>query len=189
MMRAPQTKPRMATPASMWRDTSGISLVEFAFIIPVLVAILLGAVELSHALMVDRKVTNAAQAVGDLVSQRETFGTAADLAEVNSAAELVIAPFSPAFAITIVHVPYDVNGNPDTGAQENWQESINGGRTIPAGEITTQVTGLGAPSAGVVMVELTYAYSSLIGTFILPATTIVKVVFVRPRKTRLITHI
>ncbi len=188
-MRARQAKPRMASPASMWRDTSGISFVEFAFVIPVLLTILLGAIELSHALMVDRKVTNAAQAVGDLVSHHETFGTAADLAEVSSAAELLIAPFTPAFAISIVHVPYDVAGNPDTGAPEYWQESINGGRTIPAGEIATEVTGLGAPNDGVVMVELTYAYSSLIGSFILPATTFVKVVFARPRKSRLITNI
>ena len=49
-------------------DRRGVSAVEFALIAPIMVAMYLGAAELTQVLTLDRKVTSAANAVADLVA-------------------------------------------------------------------------------------------------------------------------
>ena len=43
-------------------DTDGASLVEFAFMFPILLCVLFMTISLSHMMMIDRKVTRTAQA-------------------------------------------------------------------------------------------------------------------------------
>ena len=48
--------------ATLAHDTHGVSAVEFALILPVMITMYIGAVEFSHALTVDRRVTAVASA-------------------------------------------------------------------------------------------------------------------------------
>ena len=50
-------------------DKSGIAAVEFAMLLPLMLSLWLGAVELSQGIAADRKVTLTARTVSDLVSQ------------------------------------------------------------------------------------------------------------------------
>ena len=55
--------------ASFARNADGTVAVEFSFILPIMVAVWLGGVELTHALSVDRKVVNMTAAVVDIAAR------------------------------------------------------------------------------------------------------------------------
>ena len=49
-----------------------MAAVEFAFIVPIMGVMFIGAVELSQAIIVDRRVTQIASSTADLVARAET---------------------------------------------------------------------------------------------------------------------
>jgi Flp pilus assembly protein TadG len=50
-------------------STEGVAAVEFAFIVPIMAVMFIGAVELSQAITVDRRVTQIASSTADLVAR------------------------------------------------------------------------------------------------------------------------
>ena len=55
----------------LWRligDERGVSAVEFALLLPLMLTLYLGAVEVSQGIRADRKVTLTARTIVDLVS-------------------------------------------------------------------------------------------------------------------------
>ena len=73
------------------RDESGISAVEFALIAPLMAMIYFGCIELSLMMTLDRKVTGATAALGDLTSRSSTI-TNADLTDIFEATRMVMQP-------------------------------------------------------------------------------------------------
>src|SRR5436189_1298081 len=55
--------------ARLRRDQAGVSAVEFAMLLPLMLTLYLGAVEISQGVAIDRKVTLTAHTVADLASQ------------------------------------------------------------------------------------------------------------------------
>jgi Flp pilus assembly protein TadG len=55
--------------ANLWHDRSAIAATEFAVIVPVMMVMFFGTVEISSGVAVDRKVTLIARTLSDLVSQ------------------------------------------------------------------------------------------------------------------------
>jgi len=53
-----------------WKaDSEGVAAVEFAMIVPIMAIMFIGAVELSQAITVDRRVSQVASATADLVAR------------------------------------------------------------------------------------------------------------------------
>jgi Flp pilus assembly protein TadG len=52
--------------------TEGIAAVEFALILPIMAMMMIGAIEMSQAVTIDRRVSQVAAATGDLVARIET---------------------------------------------------------------------------------------------------------------------
>ncbi len=73
-------------------NRDGVSAVEFALIAPVMVLFYVGMVEISLALSVDRKVTNAASALADLVAQDDVI-TDGEMVDILNAGSAIIAPY------------------------------------------------------------------------------------------------
>jgi Flp pilus assembly protein TadG len=55
--------------ARLRQDESGVSAVEFAMLLPVMLTLYLGAVEVGQAVAIDRKVTLTSRTLADLASQ------------------------------------------------------------------------------------------------------------------------
>jgi Flp pilus assembly protein TadG len=73
-------------------DSSGVAAIEFAFVVPVMFVMFVGAVELSQAVTVDRRVTQSASSVADLVARKETKITPAEIADIMRIGGYVVAP-------------------------------------------------------------------------------------------------
>ncbi len=66
---APRFHRSAARAAQLARQDSGLAAVEFALILPILVALWFGGVELTQGLSVDRRLNNLASSIGDLVAR------------------------------------------------------------------------------------------------------------------------
>lgn len=94
------------------RNTRGAAAVEFAFIVPVLLILYLGSMEISQALDVNKRVSRTASMVADLVTQQESV-TKAQLASIMNIGQATLQPYNrDAPATTIVAIQVDSTNSP-----------------------------------------------------------------------------
>lgn len=158
------------------RDERGTAVVEFAFLLPIMLMLFVGVVEVTNVLRLDRKVVSAALTTADLVTQRREVSNA-DLNDILRAAELVVEPFATsALSVGIASVRFD----PDTGAAEvDWTKSFNGGSVSDAASLADTV---GTPGDSVVVVRASYSYTPMFFDFVMSATMIEETAVLRPRR-------
>lgn len=189
-------------------DSEGASLVEFAFMMPILVLVLFMTISLSHMMMIDRKVTMTAQAAADLVAQRQEVDID-DIQDLLTAANLMMQPFATDFDISVAHIPFDDDtGVPDMTSGAAWRAMINTptgldiripddeAENAAAGNTVTSPTGaltgaLGGAGDSLIMLRMNYRYQSLwlsdfslLGVTIPGQITFSKETYARPRLIR-----
>src|SRR5258708_2268611 len=77
-----------------WRgDKQGVAAVEFAFIVPIMFVLFVGAVELSQAITVDRRVTQVAGSTADLVARKETTISNSEITDILRIGGFIMAPY------------------------------------------------------------------------------------------------
>src|SRR5215510_9508014 len=92
-------------------DQRGVSAVEFALLLPLMLALYLGVVEISQGIAAQRKVTMTARAVADLVSQASNVANTY-MNNSMDAAIAVMAPFPDSkLKVTVTSIQVDANGN------------------------------------------------------------------------------
>src|SRR5437763_8995332 len=97
--------------AGLARDQRGVSAVEFAMLLPLMITLYLGAVEISQGVGIDRKVTLTSRTVADLASQVTTIASS-DMQNILNASSSVIAPYdSTKLQVTVSEVTIDSNGS------------------------------------------------------------------------------
>lgn len=164
------------------RDESGISAVEFALIAPLMVMIYFGCIELSLMMTLDRKVTGATAALGDLTSRSSTV-TNADLTDIFEATRMVMQPNDMTGARMRVSSLYEDGGQ----VKVAWSDGCNLSPyntdevvVIPANLIPTAGT--------IVMAEIEYDYTSGIGYFFSSSKKLSDKFYLRPRRVDSITR-
>src|SRR5947209_18157325 len=92
-------------------DRRGVSAVEFAMLLPLMVTLYLGSVEISQGVGIDRKVTLTSRTVADLASQVSSMSSS-DMSNVLNASSSVVAPYdSTPLKVTVSQITIDANGN------------------------------------------------------------------------------
>jgi Flp pilus assembly protein TadG len=174
-MRLYDTKPRRLL-RDFLRDRRGVSAIEFSFMLPVMIALYLGCVEVGNGLSAQFKTTLAARTVADLSSQYTTINNAT-MTSILGASSAVLAPFSSANAVVVVSlVTTDDKGN----ATITWSDALHG-TARQAGSSVTLPANVGGKSVPLLWGEVTYPYNPQLGYVLTGTVNIYQDIYFYPR--------
>ncbi len=162
--------------SSLRRDQRGVSAVEFAMLLPLMITLYLGAVEISQGVAIQRKVTLTARTVADLASQVTSINNA-DMTNLLNAASSVVTPFPIGqLKVTITAVDIDANG----AAKVAWSDTLHGtahgvNSTVPL------PAALNVPNSQLIWSEVHYNYVPTIGYVVTGALNLFDQIYMRPR--------
>jgi len=165
------------------RDKRGISAVEFAMLLPLMVTLYLGGVEVSQAVAIDRKVTLTARSLGDLVAQATTV-TNSDMTNILNATAAIIVPYQDSkLKIVVSSVAIDAQGV----AKVAWSDTKNG-TARAVGSTVTLPAALNTASTTLIWAESQYLYTPTIGYVITGSMTLKDQIYMRPRLSDAVTR-
>ena len=165
------------------RDIKGVAAVEFAMLLPLLMTLYIGTVEISQGVTIDRKVTITARTLADLVSQ-STVVTNADMNNIFAAINSVMLPFQ---TTTLSAVVSAVNINAAGVAKIAWSDGHNASARAVNSTVVIPAA-LAVPNTQLIWGEVRYAYTPTIGYVIAGALNLSDQNFVRPRQSSTITR-
>jgi Flp pilus assembly protein TadG len=161
------------------RDERGVSAVEFAMLLPMMLAAYFGTVEISQGVTIDRKVTLVARTIADLVSQSQTI-TNADMTNIIAAGTAVAAPFSSSILkVTVSSVMIDANSN----AKVVWSDATSNATARPVNQVVTSIVPQALRTANTTLIwsEVQYGYTPTIGWVISGTINLADQMYMRPR--------
>jgi len=161
-------------------DAGGMVAVEFALLIPVMLTMYFGTLETTNAMTAARRVTNVAQTAGDLTAQ-VTNVTTSDMNDIFAASTAILAPFpTNVVKITVSSIVASTSNASDTKVA--WSDAYGGATARSTNSAVTLPTGLTTPGSSVIMVEVTYNYTSPIASFITGPIAMHEVAYLKPRR-------
>jgi Flp pilus assembly protein TadG len=166
---------------------NGMAAVEFAMILPFMLAMYLGGVEIGDGVAIDRKVAITTRAVADLASRYTTIKNA-DMTNILGATSAIVAPYAPGpLAVTVSHVTVDAQGN----ATITWSDTLHGTVRAVGSPVILPGTLGGATAAGKSYVwgEVKYDYTPTLGYVMTGTWTLTNQIFMSPRESASITRI
>ena len=162
--------------SSLRRDQRGVSAVEFAMLLPLMVTLYLGAVEISQGVSIHRKVTLTARTVADLASQVSTISNS-DMTNLLNAASSVVSPFPVGqLKVTVSAVSIDNNNQ----AKITWSCTLNGTKR-GVGSSVSLPSALNVANSQLIWSEVSYNYVPTIGYVITGTLNLQDHIYMRPR--------
>jgi Flp pilus assembly protein TadG len=147
------------------RSQEGVAAVEFALIVPILAIMFIGAVELSQAITVDRRVTQIASSTADLVARAEKQIAQSEITDIMKVGGYIMKPYSETPVEIIIR---NVTSSPSDAAvaKQSWSCTYKGaGQTQTCACSSTNYTlpgNLVSTNDSVVIAEVTYGYKPLV---------------------------
>jgi len=170
-------------------STRGIAAVEFSLVFPILLVLLLAAIDAGRAVAVSMKVRAAAYAL-DAMANQYLYIYDSDMQQILGAASIVLAPYSSGPASVILsQIQVSASGQ----ATVIWSDQLNGTARTPGHTlaIPTNLTSTSAtnkvcrdntyPSCYLLLAEVSYTYTPMFGHFITGPINISDTVYVTPR--------
>lgn len=151
----------MRTFLSFIRDQRGVAAIEMAFIMPFLLFLYFGLVDLTALISTTRKINYTASVVGDLVTQNDTTLTKANITDYFNAAALVMKP-TPMGNIRVEVYGFTKVRNQPT---RKWSNN-NGGAGSCGAPTTLGMLNLMSDGNDLVVAEVCTTYSPYIASFL-----------------------
>jgi Flp pilus assembly protein TadG len=165
------------------RENRGLAAVEFAMLLPMLMTLFLGTVEITTGVAIQRKVTLTARALADLSSQY-TSVSAADLSNILNAASDIIVPYS---ATTLKSVVSELSINAQGQATVVWSQTLNG-TALTAGQVVNVPSSLATPNSYLLLGQASYSYNPTYGYVVTGTLTLSDTVYMRPRQSSSVSY-
>jgi len=171
---------------NLWADSRAVAATEFAIVLPFMLLLWVGGVELGDGLAISVKVSETAHTVADLVS-RNACVNSTSLSTMLGASSSVIAPYAPGNTmVRVSEVSTDATGK----ATVTWSTALNG---TPLAVNTTMVlpASLGTPSPpniSMILGETQYQYTPNLGYAITGTITIADSYYLFPRVSSSVTN-
>ncbi len=165
------------------KERGGVAAIEFAMLLPTMITLFLGSVELSTGVAVNRKAAIAAHTVADLASQYTNI-TNADMTNILNAASDIVYPYQSGNLQSVVsELAIDAQGQ----ATVVWSDTLNGtART--AGSTVTIPTNLATPNTYLLLGETTYNFSPSYGYVVTGTLQLSGQIYMRPRQSNAVTR-
>jgi Flp pilus assembly protein TadG len=158
-------------------ERRGVSAVEFAMLLPLMMTLYLGSVEASQGIATQRKVTLVAHALADLTSQYTDI-TNADMSNILAAGPAIVVPYS---ATSLQEVVSEVSINAQGQASVVWSDSL-GGTALSVGQVVTIPASLAVPNTYLVLAQVQYSYNPTYGYVMTGTLTLSDESYVLPRQ-------
>lgn len=169
-----------------WRNEQAIAAVEFAIVLPVLITLFYGMIEVTRYILITQKVEKLAHSVADMAAQGEVAKTA-DLNQVMAAAADVMKPYELTTNSRIIISSLYREPGSNTLPKVNWR--YEGGGTLHANsklglvgaKPTMPVTFTFTERENVIASEIYYEFSPLITNRFFGTKTVYRIAFYKPR--------
>jgi len=154
----------------------GLSAIEFALIVPVMLFTCFGISEIANYIQAARKVANIASTAADLTSQ-DTVVDDAEMNDIMGALDAILRPFDPGTAqIRISSVVADDEGVTTVA----WSDARNTSPRAEGSPIT--VPDIVPQNQGIVMAEVSFTYTTLFGMYLTDGMTVSDTFYLKPRR-------
>lgn len=105
------------------RRREGVAAVEFALVVPIMLVLYMGSIEVSQIMMVDSKLSATTSSLSDLVARADNSISATTIDDYVSAAGLIMTPYdTTGLKQRITSVAIDADGNTSV----DWSIAYNG---------------------------------------------------------------
>jgi len=159
-----------SAPSRMWRDSQGAAAIEFAYLAPLLLLMLLGTIEIGRAVSMDRHFSMVTSATGDLVAREEWLGTSSSDAKANldsmmNSIEHMMKPYD---ASSLKLGVFQVRASPDDAndTRVEWSYSYNGESVPSKCQTYALPSGLIDKGGSAIVVESSYVFHPLFADFV-----------------------
>jgi Flp pilus assembly protein TadG len=165
--------------AALVEDRRGVVAIEFAMIVPIMLVLFFGTLELSSGVAVDRKVSLIARTISDLTSQNSSVITS-QVSNFFSASGAIMTPYSGTPTNAVVS---ELFVDPLTlKARVQWSQAYQGGVARAIGSTVAIPTALAIGGTYLIYGEVNYLYTPTIGYVMSKAgVTLSDVAYTRPR--------
>jgi len=164
------------------RDRDGVSAIEFALVLPFMLALYIGGVEIGDGLAIQYKVTETARTVTDLASQYTSIDSPT-MTTILGASSSVVAPYnSSIMKMTLSEVQTNAQGQGTIA----WSCTLNGTKHA-VGSSVTLPTNLQIANVYLLWGEVTYPYTPSVGYAITGTITMNQTIYFYPRLSSSIT--
>lgn len=162
--------------AAWFENTGGFAAVEFALIVPIMLVLFFGTVEISNGVAVYRKVTLMAHTLSDLTSQSLSVQDS-DLTNFFAASTGIMTPYS---TTPISQTITEIWINPSLQARVQWS---SGSAAQASGTVVTVPANLAIANTYVIYSQVGYLYTPAAGYVMSKAgVTLSDFAYTRPRQ-------
>jgi Flp pilus assembly protein TadG len=172
------------TVAQLRSDMRGVAAVEFGLIAPVMMVMLLGTVEITRAVSMDRRVSLVTSMIADLVAREEKL-TANDVNAIYDIAAEVMNPYDAGpLKISIVPVmssPTNASSTLVYPSTTN-RPSYHGASQPAKCEAYPLTPGLLGKNESLIAVEASYTFKPLFGSYMMSSVVWHDTAIAKPRK-------